>query len=317
MSASLVSKVLVLDNSAVHSEVIRDFCERHGLVAHRVREDHLMAVLGSNIDLGAIFYAGSYGATPEENATIARRIHFLRPELPLIFRGDTEEAIEAMDPSLRRICCATYTTDTISALKKVIDDHIFSLVYPNALVRGISEMTEAVFSARFKPFEVRWETPYLVRDRMIFGEVFSLIPLESHWCRGYMMLQAEEAALLDFLRGSGVNAEAQFRDVNCLLGEMTNLIWGAFKNRYFSDDVLVSRGQIQVPLVVNHLHKYISFGTENPQLCFRYTLTEPDSAKTMTFHQRFIFNLTWTPEEFREIVHDDATMIDAGALELF
>ena len=38
-----------------------------------------------------------------------------------------------------------------------------------------------------------------MRDRIIFGEVFSLIPLESTWCRGYMMMQAEEQPILDLL----------------------------------------------------------------------------------------------------------------------
>ena len=32
----------------------------------------------------------------------------------------------------------------------------------------------------------------------------------------------------------------------------------------------------QVPVVVNHLHRYISFGSENPQLSFKYTLPDGD-----------------------------------------
>ncbi len=60
-----------------------------------------------------------------------------------------------------------------------------------------------------------------------------------------------------------------FRAVNSLLGEVTNLIWGSFKNRYIGDASTSAVGTIQVPLVVNQQHRYISFGTDNPQLCFR------------------------------------------------
>ena len=57
------------------------------------------------------------------------------------------------------------------------------------------------------------------------------------------------------------------------MAEITNLIWGAFKNRYIGDGDRLARSA-QVPLIVNHKHKYISFGTSNPQLCFRFTLTD-------------------------------------------
>jgi hypothetical protein len=56
--------------------------------------------------------------------------------------------------------------------------------------------------------------------------VFSLIPLESSWCRGYMMLQTEEEPILGMLNSDPLFPESNFRDVNALLGEITNLIWG-------------------------------------------------------------------------------------------
>ncbi|MGE6057354.1 hypothetical protein ACQJ2V_28405, partial [Klebsiella variicola subsp. variicola] len=72
---------------------------------------------------------------------------------------------------------------------------IFSQQYPNALVRGIAEISRMVLESQFPGMQVEIEQPYLVRDRIIFGEVFTLIPLESSWCRGYMMLQAEQKTL--------------------------------------------------------------------------------------------------------------------------
>lgn len=164
---------------------------------------------------------------------------------------------------------------------------------------------------------LRRETPFIVRDRVIFGEVFSLIPLESSWCRGYMMIQTEEAPILNELNRRTSSTDAGFRDVNNLLAEVTNLIWGSFKNRYIGDRVVNSARHIEVPLIVNHKHKYISFGTENPQLCFFYLLTDDETGATIKVYQRFIFNLNWSPEDFQEIVHDSTALVEAGELELF
>ena len=317
MMDKLVSKILILDNSLPHSAAIKAFCDENNLVALKVRKNRLMPVLRSNIDLGAILYSENYGASPEENAEIALRIHTVRPELPIVLRRDRETSLDGVNEVLKRVFCAAYTVSDMSSLRKVIDEYIFSLVYPNALVRGISEITENVLASQFKQLTTRWDTPYIVRDRVIFGEVFSLIPLESSWCRGYMMLQTEEDAILDILNRDPLFPCSGFREVNSLLGEITNLIWGAFRNRYVGDAAAISGSQIQVPLIVNHKHKLISFGTENPQLCFLYTLIDEESGKTVKLYQRFIFNLSWSPEDFKEIEYDAGDLVDSGELELF
>jgi len=317
MSNKLVSKVLVLDDSPAHLDAIKKFCDENSLIALKVRKNRLMSVLRTNIDLGAILYSENYGATQEENAEIAQRIHTVRPELPIVLRRDSQANLDGVNESLKRVFCAAYTAQDLSGLSKIIDEYIFSLVYPNALVRGISEITENVLSSQFKQLTTRWNTPYIVRDRVIFGEIFSLIPLESSWCRGYMMLQTEEDAILGILNSDVAFPESSFRDVNNLLGEITNLIWGAFKNRYVGDAAAISGSQVQVPLIVNHKHKYISFGTENPQLCFLYTLTDESSGKAIKLYQRFVFNLSWSPEDFKEIIHDAGELVDSGELELF
>lgn len=317
MSYEPVSKVLVLDDDPEHARVIKNFCDANNLVALKVRKNRLMSVLRFNIDLGAILYSESYGASPEENAEIALRIHTVRPELPIILRRATQPTLDNVLEQVRQVFCAAYTTEDMSVLSRIIDEYIFSLVYPNALVRGISEITENVLSTQFKQLATRWDTPYVVRDRVIFGEVFSLIPLESSWCRGYMMLQTEENAILAVLNKAHAQPKSGFRDVNNLLGEITNLIWGAFRNRYVGDVSARAGNSVQVPLIVNHLHKYISFGTDNPQLCFPYTLTDEESGLSIRLYQRFVFNLSWSPEDFKEVVHDTRELVESGELELF
>ena len=326
MRDELVSKVLVLDECAAHANIIKDYCNSNNLVGLKVRKNRLMSVLRSNIDLGAILYAETYGANAEENAEIALRIHAVRPELPIILRRESAATLDDIPESIRRIYCGAYTTGDMSALDKVLDEYIFSLVYPNALVRGITEITENVLSTQFKTLSITWDTPYIVRDRVIFGEVFSLIPLESAWCRGYMMLQTEEESILKLINTDGCFPAAGFREVNSLLGEVTNLIWGAFKNRYIGDTQVTAASSataatagnlIQVPIIVNHKNKYISFGTENPQLCFFYTLTDDKTGLSIRLYQRFIFNLSWSPEDFQEISHDSSELVASGELELF
>jgi hypothetical protein len=313
---ALVSKVLVLDDSATDTEIIKQFCADHHLVALKVRKNRLMSVLRTNIDLGAILYAETYGASPEENAEIALRIHTVRPELPIILRRREQATLDGVPEAVRRVFCAAYTTGDLSGLRRALDEFIFSLSYPNALVRGITEITENVLASQFRQLTPSWDTPYIVRDRVIFGEVFSLIPLESAWCRGYMMLQTEEEAILRLLNDDPCFPPAEFRDVNSLLGEITNLIWGAFKNRYIGDGAAQS-AQVQVPIIVNHKHKSISFGSENPQLCFLYTLTDDRSGQSVKLYQRFIFNLNWSPEDFREITQESDALVASGELELF
>ena len=72
---------------------------------------------------------------------------------------------------------------------------------------------------------------------------------------------------------------ANFRDLNNALGETTNLIWGAFKNRYIA--YKDTGGHLtQIPIVINNRHRFMSFGSDDPQLCFRYTLTDLDRPDT-------------------------------------
>ena len=311
-----VSKILVLDNSAVYAPLIKNFCDENNLVPLKVRNGSVMSVLQTNIDLGGILYSEDYGGSVTRNMEIAAKIHATRPELPIILRREKQATLEDLPEAARHTFCAAYVAQDMGALRKVIEEYIFCLMYPNALLRGISEITESVLKAQCRSLNVFMDTPYIVRDRVIFGELFSLIQLESSWCRGYMMLQTEEAPFIELLGQSG-GSSVTFRDVNDLLSEITNLIWGAFKNRYIGDQGGRAVTQVQVPLIVNHKHKYISFGTENPQLCFRFTLSDPESGRSTAIYARYVFNLSWSPDDFKEIPQEVAGLVESGALEMF
>jgi chemotaxis phosphatase CheX-like protein len=318
MSSIPVSKILVLDNDSDHVNVLKDFCAANQLVPMRVRKQSVMTVLRTNIDLGAIFYSEEYGDSQDETESIAAEIHAARPELPIILRRATEPTLAGLSERMRRSVCAAYVSSDMGALRRTIDEYIFCLIYPNELLRGIAEITRVALSALLPNLQTVMETPYIVRDRVIYGELFSLMQLESSWCRGYMMLQTEEEFLLRLVeRDQADGTPSSFRRVNDLLGEITNLIWGAFKNRYIGDSRASIGRQVQVPILVNHKHKYISFGTENPQLCFRYAFIDPVTGASSSFYQRFIFNLEWSPGDFRELPPEIAGLVASGELELF
>ncbi|BDI05605.1 chemotaxis protein CheX [Sphaerotilus microaerophilus] len=322
-TAQLISKVLVLEGDSACHDRIKAFCEDNHLLPLKAYADNVMSVLKSNVDLGAIFLSERFNDQSDGGILLGRSIHAARPELPIFLRRNEGTPIDLSDlPEPDRDCfSAGYTAARMHELQPSIDRCIFSLVYPHALVRGIEELTLVALRNQFIDIEVDVQPPQVVRDRIIFGELFSLMPLESDWGRGYLMLQTEEQALMDFVRQGKTLLPADydsFRDVNNVLADITNLVWGTFKNRFVVNDT--GSGHLtQVPIIVNHQHRYISFGSDDPQLCFRYTLRDPDPANPVrvVLDQRFVFNLRWLPDNFRENEAAIDALVHSGGLELF
>lgn len=308
---TITSKVLVLDRDADCYDTIKSFCERHQLVGLKAHEEHVMAVLRSNVDLGGIMLSESLAGLGEGGRGLARRIREVRPELPLFLRRRRESADTPLAERDSELFSAVYRIDDIEALAPAVAASIFSQRYPNALVRGIAEISRMVLESQFPGMQVEIDQPYLVRDRIIFGEVFTLIPLESSWCRGYMMLQAEQKTL----QALAPEAADDFRHLNNALGELTNLIWGWFKNRFINQSQPIQQLS-QVPIIINHQHRYISFGSDDAQLCFKDVLRRDDGVPLVLL-QRFIFNLSWSPEDFRENQTSVEELFESGELELF
>lgn len=318
----LVSKVLVLDGNNACRDQIKEFCDRVNLVGLKAQAENVMAVLKSNVDLGCIFVSEMFDGQADGGLALGRKIHQVRPELPIFLRRENTNSLKGLSERDQKVFSAAYTVDRIQDLRTAISEYIFSLSYPNALVRGITEITKTALESQFLDSATEVETPYIVRDRLIFGEIYTLIPIEGSWCRGYMMLQAEQDALMRLVQANKTHVHPEsaddFRHLNGVLGEITNLIWGAFKNRYIAPDAKPSYAA-QVPIVINHLHSYISFGSENPQLCFKYTLTDRTDvhAKPFSIFQRFVFNLSWSPEDFAENQVSVEELVKSGELEMF
>ncbi len=317
--ASLVSKVLVLEESGEHLIALKAFCESAGLIGIRPQngdDASVLSILDSNVDLGGILLSEYFGT----GIQLARQIHNSRPELPIFLRRENCGDLSDIPDCDRMIFRCVYTLSDLRPLQTTLEHSLFYRVYPSQLVRGISELTRSALESTFRGCRIEQEPPYLVKDRIIYGELFTLISIDSNWCRGYMMLQTSEADIKTLItHRDGHEEGVGFRDINNLLGEATNMVWGAFKNRFATrmhhENSLM---RIQVPIIINHGRNYISFGSDDPQLCFKYTLWDENNPEigSVTIHQRFVFNLAWSPEEFDDDRTVDA-LVSSGELELF
>ena len=318
-NAQVVSKVLVVDDGDTEvSNAIKFFCIENNLIGLKTHSDNVMNVLKSNVDLGGILLSEHYNDNPTGGVELGCEIHRIRPELPIFLRREQAETLDDLDRKTQKSFCAAYTVDTIDSLRQPVDDYIFSFAFPNVLVRGIQEITESALLSQFRNFGAVCDTPYIVKDRIVCGDVFTLIPLESSWCRGYMMLQSENPPIAVPTEG-GDSDTLEPGHISDILGEVTNLIWGAFKNRYISEDDKRIQFQTQVPMLIKLQERNISFGSDDPQLCLKYTLTPTGDAGVapIYIYQRFVFNLNWVPEDFKEILVSCEELVDSGELELF
>jgi len=316
----LAAKVLLIEHDPLHYGRVLEFCESLGLITVPRGPADALQALSEHKDLAGVLLAEDLPGEGSEAAglALALALHRQRPELPIFLRRTGSTPLSDAES---RAVSHPWPSGDIEALRAIIDRSLFGLRYPTALVQGVLELTTSAIRSMFPNAQVDAEAPYVVHDRIIYGQVSTLIALESTWCRGYMMLQTEEGALrqgmAQGLGYEGVGGDLGFRELNNLLGETTNLIWGAFKNRYIPPQAFANQ-QTQVPIVINHEQKYISFGSQDPQLCIRYQLSDPKRPRqrALTIVQRMIFNLLFTPEAFTEFATPAATA-DTGELELF
>ncbi|VUD56383.1 hypothetical protein TDB9533_02038 [Thalassocella blandensis] len=316
-NSSPVSKVLVHDCDRDKEAAIKQFCDDNQLVALKASSNNVLDVLRSYVDLGGVFLSEDLDGEPGAGIKLGEEIHRIRPELPIFLRINSESS-NIEDP--KKAFCATYTIESIDTLKTIINEYIFCTYYPNALIRGIEEITCDTLHHFFDNVDINVSAPYLVKDRIIFGELFSLIPVESCWCKGYMTLQSEEGNVRKMVKAEKLNEEAgdveNFRVINDVLSEITNMAWGTIRNRFISENCPASDVKTQVPIIVNHKNKYITFGTNTPQLCFKYTLSRPEGA-SFSLYIKFVFNLHWAPEKFSENQPSVNELVTSGELEFF
>jgi len=332
-STQIVSKVLVHESNEKALEFLKDVCTEHNLVGLKVStgnnsigikdaSNEIDDVLNSNVDLGAIFLSEEPDPNGFTGIDLCIKINLTRPELPIFLRRTESSEMDDLDPDVQRAITGVYTLDNKEQLNELINTYVCSMYYPVELAEGIKDISFDAFENVIKNTDIKCEQPYLVKDQIIYGELFSLIPLESDWCRGYMMLQTTENEVLELIRSGRTyinTSRPDSRDSNAVMNELTNMIWGGIKSRYFQNGEGPSDAhRTQVPIIVNHLQKHISFGSTEPQLCFKYTLHDPGRKyPNITIYQRLVFNLSWSPEKFAQSEQAVNDFVEGGELELF
>jgi hypothetical protein len=318
-TAFLAAKILLLEHDPKHYPELLEFCETLGIITVPRAAADAMEALNQHKDLAGVLLAEDLPCDAPDSLKLAQALHRQRPELPIFLRRTSTRALT--DDEAR--CIAhPWASGRLDELRAHVERSLFGLRYPVALVHGIVELTCKAIRSMFPNATVEAEPPYVVHDRIIYGQVSTLIALESTWCRGYMMLQTEEGALRQGMAQGmgfeGVGGDLGFRELNNLIAETTNLIWGAFKNHYIPSEAFPTQ-QTQVPIVINHEQKYISFGSQDPQLCIRYQLSDPrrPRQRSLIIVQRFIFNLLFRPEAFVEFSNPATSGDSTGELEFF
>ena len=323
-AATVFAKVLVLETDSASFDGIQAFCAGSNLLPQAVRFDNFVQTLQENVDLAGIFLSESTGDSEFNYLAIGELVSRIRPELPVFLRCADAAALaasaEAAGPAAQGYFACRYTLDATAGLQETVAERIFSFSYPASLVSGLIDMAKTALESQFIGMDVVTEAPYVVLDKHIMGEIFTLVPVETGWCRGYMMLQVDETELANLVNNHRTHVRAahaeDFRNLNGVVNELTNLLWGSFKNRYLQLNV-TSQNMSQVPLVINPNHHHISFGANNPQLCLKHKLASADGAASITVFQKFVFNLSWNPEDFYENDVVAEAQESSGELEFF
>lgn len=323
----LVSRVLVIDDDPGAQQLIKEFCGKQNLVGVRQTSGSIEELLHANIDLGAVLISENSRDDSKQLTSgleLANAIHALRKELPIFIRCADPASIDQLPAAERAAVAGAYSLDNMALLDNLVGQFLFDTEYPVSLVQRIEDVTQVAFHNTFKDIDVDVGLPYLVKDKLTYGDVLSLIPVESPWFGGYMMLQTEEEPMIAMLRDDRTSIAANdidFRDVMGILSELSNQAWGGLKTKLLAlpappDDNSI---RIFVPITVNQYKEFISFGTDRAQLCFQYILSDKrGKLAPVNIYQKFIFNIKWLPEEFEQAdANAVEDLMESGALELF
>ena len=123
-------------------------------------------------------------------------------------------------------------------LSDLIDQYLADTEYPISLIRRIEEVSQSALESTFKNTTVKMGRPYLAKDKLAYGDIVSLLPVQAPWFNGYMMFQSEEEPMLGLIEAGKTAIDSgspDFRDVMGILSEISNMAWGSLKTRLLRD----------------------------------------------------------------------------------
>lgn len=308
------SRIVVLEEADTICNELKCLFEENSLVMLRVRTgEDLFEILRYNLNLGAICINRSKSKT-----AMLKRIKKTRTDVP-VFLYDPEEKRDTstLDSFLVE---GSFSIHDENKFVSLLDNHLFSRYYPVELVRGIQEITAEAIASLLRNIITTVTVPYLVDDKQIDGELTSLITIDSDWGRGYMMLQIDSGSFDTLLRAAELTLvkSSEIERFRGVLGELTNMIWGRFKTRFIGPGHAKNENRIQLPILINQKKNYIFFGETTPCLSFQYFLKNSgNTLQEIVLYQKFIFNLSWDPQKFKEQLRQEKELLKSGVLEMF
>ncbi len=315
----LISKILVDSNADNLPRFLRDYFNKNNLQGVTAKDNLLIDLLNVSTDLGGVFMSLDTLSNDFSGINLVEEIHGEHPELPIFLYLDDEKNKDTeLVKHLLDLKCTLFTDNDTESLDRAIEENIFCTYYPVPMIKEFQAISNKAFLSINDDLDVSMETPFIVKSRVIYGELFSLMAIESNWYNGFMMIQSTYQELGRVLsKRTQKNSELACND---LLNELTNLIYGGMKASFSNNasDIIDGSRKIQIPTIINHQKKYISFGGNQPQLCFKFLIKSKTGVfEPFSIFHKLVFNVSWEPGLFDEASFSADDLVDSGELELF
>lgn len=273
-------------------------------------------------DICAIFLTEDQDENGLCGFDIAKEIHRARSNVPIFMRLRNGGSINDLNISQRQLIAGCYCTSEPEQLKNYTDKFLYGFYFPTKLVDIFTSAGTSVLNSTFKGCEVREAKPFLVYDHFINTEYTSILPVQFSFGNGVLTLLIKEddaVALIDNGHTSLNKDQVNNDHLNQLISEVMNLYWGKVRRSaevtYGSEQ---ERSPVNIPIVVNHKKKYINFGNNTPQLCFRYVLLRDASTlDPIIVEFKMMFNSVLRPKDFPEKVTSENIIEDGSFFEFF
>jgi hypothetical protein len=257
-------------------------------------------------DICAVFLSENFDSDGLTGFHIAAKIHRLRSNIPIFMRLDGQRTINDIPTEHRQLITGCYNTCDPAQLKKITDSFLYGYFFPNRLVDILLDAGLFTLKSAIKHCEIRPSRPFLIYDYTLAAEFTSILPIQLPFGNGSLTFSINENDALTLIKNEHTSLQKdQFSIDHCnqLISEITNQFWGKVRRMcapVYGRDQL--RSPVYIPLVVNHKMKYINFGNNTPQLCFRYLLIRDHLIpEGISVGFKIIFNSILRPNDFCEL----------------
>lgn len=276
-------------------------------------------------DINGIFISEEDDSNGISGFHIAEKMGEMRQSLPLFMRVSCKERLkdpELIEKAKRCGISHLYSLDDQTRLRSLLETFVIGSHYPVKLIDGIRALAYEVIDGFFPDRKVTSRTPYLVADYLMREDLSAILPFFSQIGSGYIMVQTNEDPLKQAAPSKTADLSNRFRTSTIgesILGEVANLLWG--KLHFVLQNMSTRTPQsfnTNIPIVVNKNQEHIIFGSNKPQICFKYAIASEYEAHPIIISMKIIFHSFVAPESIPDFAgaikaHEDI----AGDIELF